>query len=417
MRLPYTLIALLLTASPVFSHFDNIPTVQDLIEQYGHGYVRSNFKYSEDILDKQEHVTNKALLQLKARRDDQLCEYSFYPSFLVSGLYMHERTSISGKFPILSRLPPQHTKGKVGNEVVLNDLLVAGTGTLPWVSLYAEGQYTEIEYPGQHQMQLRKYWVTIGDLKQFPVYATIGRKTLPFGDFSSYAPFTHNHSPHYFWAQSQDPMFSVGYYDYGFNFVGTLLRNTRGRRVINTPKKNGYGNFGLVASQEICFSPEMYGKLGVGFLRGTIYNDPVAHHPPSFGSGKGIYNPVWNVNASFTYKKIDLATEFSQTVKRWPAVSHKVFAVTAQGRYRDQIYCMPTIYSIMFSKGVQGAKGTEWERMVQAVAGFEIKPHQNVRFGLEYLFNQGFVPLIRPKITGDRDVISHTINLGGEFIF
>lgn len=414
MKLRFTSLLIFLLASKALAQ---IPTMEELIEGYGPCWIRSNFEYSEAILDKQEGVTNKGLIQLLAREKGCIETYKIYVSFLVSGLYMHERTNTAGKFPILSRLPPSHTSGKTGNEIVLNDLLISGTATLPWVTFFIEGQMTDVEYPGQREMQLRKYWLNIGDLNQLPFYLTFGRKTVPFGDFRSYAPFTHNHSPHYFWAQSLDPILSLGFYQNGINVVGTLIANGRGRRVLNTPKDSGYENFALKASKEWCIGEDFSATVGGGYLRGSIYDSSVAHHPPADGSNDKRMSPIWNVNAALTYQNIDIAGEFSKTFKKWPAVNHTVHAWSLQGRYRDSICCMPTIYSLMFSRGVQGAAGTEWERMNQLVAGFELKPHENIRFGIEYLFNLGFVPLILPLQTGDRDVKSHTVIIGAEFIF
>lgn len=412
-----TLIPLLVLPLALQAYIIPLPTVEDLINENGQGYVRSNFEHSEKILDKQDYVTDKDLVHLLAKQDCSIQEFALYPSFLFNTIYIHERSNTAGKFPILSRSPPSHKSGKVGNKVFINDLLIAGTATFPWVSGHVEGMYTDIEFDAQENMQLRKYWVMVGDLNKFPMYFTVGRKTVPFGDFRSYAPFTHNHSTHYFWAQSESPIFSLGYYDYGFNFVASLIRNNRGFRVLNTTKKNGYGNFALTAAHHFCLCEDFKAKVGAGFLRGTIYDSLIAYHPPGFTAPGQRISPAWNVNASLTYKEFDIAGEFSQTTRRWPAVMHKVHAWTAQGRYRHQICCMPTIYSLMFSRGVQGVKGTEWERMNQLVAGFEIKPHQNLRFGFEYLFNSGFVPLIMPTAVGDRDVKSHTFLLGGEIIF
>jgi opacity protein-like surface antigen len=55
--------------------------------------------------------------------------------------------------------------------------------------------------------------------------------------------------------------------------------------------------------------------------------------------------------------------------------------------------------------------------MEQTVAGIEYNILPNFDLGFEYLYNKGFVPLIMPRFTGDRDVESHTISTGVKFTF
>ena len=92
-------------------------------------------------------------------------------------------------------------------------------------------------------------------------------------------------------------------------------------------------------------------------------------------------------------------------------------ALTLQGRYRSEILGKPAIWSISASRGEQGSNGTEWERMGQVILGLEVQAYENVTIGAEYLYNEGFVPLILPTITGDRSVTSHTLITGVRVTF
>jgi len=109
--------------------------------------------------------------------------------------------------------------------------------------------------------------------------------------------------------------------------------------------------------------------------------------------------------------------EFSRTVDEWPATDAHVHALTLQGRYRDYIFKMPVTYSLMWSEGVQGEDGDEWEKMIQTVAGIEMGVHPNASIGFEYINNMDFVPLILPRITADDGVVSHTFLAGLKITF
>ncbi len=204
------------------------------------GFVNTDVEYSKKMMERQEHVTDKAVVQLKAAADGTLQPYRLYVGGRAVGTFISEKTNTDGKFPILSRLPPTHSSGDEDSYGVINDITVDATAVLPWVTGFVQGEYTEIEYPIQSQKQIRQYWVTLGDLGKFPLYLTAGKKSVNFGNFDSYAPFTHTHSAHYFWAQSDAPLIEAGYVnDKGTMVSASLIKNDRGIRVLNSPDNDG----------------------------------------------------------------------------------------------------------------------------------------------------------------------------------
>lgn len=373
--------------------------------------------YSQKMFDRQEYVTDKPLQQLISRQNGELQDNKLYVGGRFIGSSMHEHSNTAGKYPILSRLPGQHPRKKSDTKHVINDGSVNATVTLPYVTGFVQGEYTEVEYPGQEQKQVRKYWVTVGDLNKFPVYATFGKNTVAFGDMVSYAPFTHSHNTHYFWAQTDEPSLEIGYYQGGTHIAGTLIKNDRGRRVVNAPNGEGYENFALNASHSFELTDEIKAKIGGGFIRGTIYDSTLAHHPPAAGLPDKEWSPAWNINGTLSYKNVDLQAEYTQTVYEWPATDSMVHALTIQGRYKDDIMGLPTNYSVMLSEGVQGNDGDEWERMRQGVLGIETNLTPNISIGAEYVLNAGFVPLILPRVTADNGVVSHTFIVGTKVTF
>ena len=381
------------------------------------GAIKTDLRYSEEMFDRQDHVTDKIAVALRARQSGALDPQSFYFGGRLVLTHISEKTNTAGKFPILSRLPPTHTSGKSDSYGVLNEASLNATITLPWVTAFAQGEYTEVEYPGQEDLQLRKYWVVVGDLDRTPFYLGVGRKTVNFGNFASYAPFTHSHSSHYFWAQTDNPLIELGYVTDRTQLALSFISEHRGLRVVSSPDNNGgMSNFALNGSHRFDLQNGHSLTVGGGFLRGTIYDSTIAHHPPSTGINRS-WNNAYNLNATFSGSNFDVMAEFTQTADQWPATGHRVSATTLQGRYKSRILGKPAVYSLTASRGVQGAGGTEWERMEQVILGIEVEPTPHVKLGAEYMFNNGFVPLILPTVTGDRSVKSHTFIVGAELTF
>lgn len=381
------------------------------------GVLGTSLAYSETMFDRQDNVTNKVAVALRARQAGALATNRFYVGGRFFGSYIYEDTNTAGKFPILSRLPPSHASGFSDTYGVVNEVSLNATLTMPLVTAYAQGEYTEVAYPGQDDIQLRKLWIAVGDLNRSPFYLAVGRKTVNFGDFASYAPFTHTHSSHYFWALTDDPLIEIGYVTDRTEIAFSLIPEHRGLRVISSPSNDGgYANFALNGSHRIDIGGGMNLKIGAGYLRGTIYDSVIAYHPPNTGINRS-WNGAYNLNATLSGRDFDVMGEFTQTEGIWPATGHKVTAMTLQGRYRSELFGRPSTYSLAASRGVQGAAGTQWEKMDQIILGVEVDAAKHLKLGAEYLFNDGFVPLILPTVVSDAGVTSNTFIIGAKLTF
>lgn len=379
--------------------------------------AQTSLSYSQQMFDRQDDVTGKIALALRAKQSGAVPDTGLTFGGRITGTVIAEETSTAGKFPILSRLPPTHTDGTQDVYSVINDISANVTLTFPGITAFAQAEFTEVAYPGQDDLQLRKYWLTYGDLDRAPYYLTVGRKTVNFGNFASYAPFTHSHSGHYFWAQTDDPLIEVGYVTDRTELALSLIPAHRGLRVISSPENDGaFTNFAVSGRHRFDLNPDTSLTLGAGYLRGTIYDSVIAHHPPDEGVDRD-WNGAWNVHATLSGARYDVMAEFTRTEEMWPATGHHVSALTVQGRLHDELFARPVIYSLSLSRGVQGATGTDWEKMDQAILGIEWAATDNIRLGAEYMFNDGFVPLITPTILGDRSVQSHTVIVGVEMTF
>lgn len=376
-----------------------------------------NTDYNKKMFDRQNFVTTKMTDQLAARASGELQDGKLYLGARFSGSLVGEYTNQAGRFPILSQLPPNHPNKTFDRKTVLNDLSFNATLTLPWVTGFVQGEYTEVFYPGQQPWQARKWHFIVGDLKQFPVYAFVGKGTVDFGDMRSYSPFTHSVNTHYFWAQSDDPMVGLGYMQDGWRASATLLHNGRGLRVIDSPRDGAYDNFALNVEKTHQIDEKTSVKAGLGYLNSTIYNHVIAHHPPANGGKGSARNGAIDANLAFTYDKFDVALEHTRTLQKWPATDYPVSATTLQGRYRTSIYSMPTRFYAQAGLGKQGASGTNWERMSVLLAGAEVDLTRNISLGAEIMHHEGFVPLITPKILGRRDVKANTFLSGAKVTF
>ena len=377
--------------------------------------------YSDKILDWQWHVTEKAVAPLEGVASGELTPGKLYVSALARGSANMEHTNIIGKFPLLGQFPTDHKKQKRAGAWILNNAHL-GLTLVPtsWLTGFVEAIYTDLTYPGQENFQLRKAFVSIGDLKLFPIYASFGKNTVDFGDMRAFNPFVHTMTAHYFNAQTEDGQFLLGFKQDGWHVTATAFGGGRQLRVADSDHERGtIGNYALNASKTFEFGDGIRIKLGGGYLDSTIYNTPVAHHTSRdiSSSGPRIRNGAWDVNGMVSYRGFDLQAEYTQTTTKWPAADSPVSAMTIQARYTTELMGWTSVLSAGFSRGQQGKDGTPWHEMRQWVAGLEIKPHKQVSLAAEYVHSSDFVPLVRIQQSADPRVKSDTWTLGARMHF
>ncbi len=382
--------------------------------------VRTAPDYSDKLLNWQNDVTGKALKQLEAKQQGVLQSGNLYLGGMFKGSLMGEWTNTEDKFAILSRFPDQHS-GSSGSRFVINNAALSATASMhDWVDATVILDYSETEYGSGNEFDMRKVYLTVGNLNESPFYATFGRQTVDFGDHDSFNPFTHSMNNHYFRVEADDPVLSVGYANpYGTHVVATAINGGRQDRVANHPDTNHIKNFAVNASQRFDFASDANLRVGAGYLHSTIYDAPTPHHLVAEidPTEDRIRNGAWNVHAELTYNNLVLMGEFTRTMKDWLATNHKVSALTLQGEYFFHNWDRPASIAAVYSRGEQGADGTEWERMEQIILGYETELMPEFYVGAEYVFNKGFVPLINILNASDRDVENHSIVMGGRYIF
>tara|TARA_R110002096_G_scaffold433667_6_gene652997 strand:- start:1699 stop:3018 length:1320 start_codon:yes stop_codon:yes gene_type:complete len=392
------------------------------------GPIAFNTEYSKKIVNWQQYVTEKPYHILQQTKLGGVKSNALTVSGAVWGTWMHEQTNVAGKFPILSRFPDQH--GSVDTEAdrwILNNAALALTGRVgDWVTLFAQGEFSDIEFIGQDQYQVRKALVMIGNLEKFPLYTYFGRNTVDFGFFDAYNPFTHSVNNHSFRVDSDDPILAIGYapqFIEGLNFVATAIPGGRHLRVADSDGSGQFDNYAANLTYRAIVNDDTAIRVGAGWLNSTIYNTEFPHHPgPSHGFSLGnattdIKNGAWDVNAELRWRKFSIAGEFTTTQESWPSTGERVTALTGQFAYDFDLFGKPTRFSYVYGVNYLGPDDTEYEQLKQIAVGLETEICPNFQLGIEYVRNSAFVPLIAITQASDASVRTDTVIAGGKLTF
>ncbi|MBW1849431.1 MAG: LbtU family siderophore porin [Promethearchaeota archaeon] len=380
-----------------------------------------DIRYTNTILDWQQDVTEKPLDMLLWAKEGKIKANDFIFSTAFWGSLMFEQSNVAGKFPILSRFPSQHdnTSKKAEEQVINNFALGLSLRVLDWLTVYAQREFTEIEFIGQEAWQWRKGYVMLGNLEKFPFYAYYGRNTVDFGWLDAYNPFTHSVPNHFYRIDSDDPVIGLGFYKEGLHMIGTLIPSGRHLRTADTEDDNGWDNGSFLASYEKSISDDFSFKLGTGYLHSTIYNRDIAHHPGFNLSASKIIkrNGAWDAFLEFHWKQLRLGGEFISTLRKWPTTKHRVQALNVQIAYDLEIFTIPTSLSVVYGRGEQGPSRSAYEKLEQIVAGIEIRPIENIAIAFEYVRNNDFVPLAVITLASDKEVSTNTFIAGIKISF
>jgi hypothetical protein len=368
---------------------------------------------TDKMLDWQDHVTDKTMVLLNARKDGTLCNNKLTIGTMFKASLMAEKAEKDGKFSILSRFPGG-ADGKSLSRFVINNASVSVTATpTTWLTGYAQLEYTEIEFPGQDSLQARKAFIVAGNLDKSPVYGFLGRKTIDWGNFETYSPFTHSVGNHFWRADSDGPVAGIGYEKNGLNIVATAINGGRHLRVADTPEEGEINNFAIKASKKFNVSDTVSATVGAGYLHGTIYNASLAHHPHNndLATDKKRTAAV-NGYATLSSPKFDANIEYTEMNDKWVATNEKVSSLDIQGRYKTFIKNKPTVFSLSYGLGKVGPADTNFEKLEQYIAGVEMNVTPNISLGAEYVRNNGFIPLINVTQVSDKDADSDSLILG-----
>lgn len=395
--------------------------------------ISTSIDYSSDTIDYDNYITSKAAVQLRHKQEGNLPENKLIISGLVKYSYLRERTDTSDAFPILTRFP-NHASGTTAESGFLDNLALGLTyAPTNWLTLYGQLEYHENIFETQNNLQLRKAYAIIGNLDASPFYAAIGRKTVNFGDFDQFNPFTHSVSNHFFRTESDGPIAELGYVSDTFEFTATAISGGRHLRVADTAGDGHLNNFALDGRLNIPVANGAKVQLAASYLHGTIYNHTLPHHPgpelacPVMPGQQGVpvcrgRNAAYDIRAAYYSDTFDAQLEYTSTLDPWPATNAKVETITAQARYKTELMGKKTHFSAAYSKAnigpfsMGGPGAPIFDSLDSTTVGIEVYMNDNFSVAAEYSRNNGFAPLVNVT-TSSRDVQSEQFAVGARLVF
>jgi len=426
------------------------------------GVVRTSVKHSEKMLDWQENTTGKSLTLLANKQNGVLAPNSLTIGGGMKAGYMWQTTSDAGLFPILSRFPDFTASTETSSGVfAINNAALAFTGTFgDWTSFYLQPEYSETEFFGQSEFQLRKAFVVFGNLDKTPFYAAFGRKTIDFGNFDGYNAFTQTEAQHYFWAVSDQPVLELGYYNNGLKLSATAFSGGRQLRLgyAGAENENKVANFAASIEKEFILGNGGSFTLGTSYIHDTIYrNNYTAHTFGLIGSGTPPANFIEYRNgavdafAEYNSPAFDLMFEYTTSLEPWGAaipqdangIVDPAYIINVAGSPNDidnisfdqrlEVYVAQARFKPMMPNGRRmaiaavgswgnvgddfvgvgiGGQPTTWKNNQQHALSVEYPVNDYLDFGVEYVYNKGFIPFVGPQLVSNDDVTAHAVNVG-----
>lgn len=401
-------------------------------------------RVADAVFDFQEGTTDDAAELLQLRRAGAFEGRGFIVSAALRGNLTYEQTSEAGKFPLLSRLPNTTDADEQASFFTLQNASLGITASAhDWVTLHGTYQYSETEYAGdQDELQLRQAYAVIGNLNQSPVYAAIGRKTIDFGEFATFSPFTQSVGQHFYQAQSDEPVVEIGYLRGGLRASATVINGGRQLRVADAGQAGDIANFALKLKNAFDLGP--YGTMvaSASYLNDTIYRNNFTAHTAAALGRAGPPNapafpdfPVERKNGAVSlgleyYSDVfDLAGEYIRSERPWVATSfdgvtgaknldnRALQAITASARLKGYWGDKPSALSATFSRGIIGPEDTEFDFTDQHSLGYELALTEAITLGSEIVYNRGFQPFVGVQDFADADVQSLATLFGIEARF
>lgn len=378
-------------------------------------YIKFNPEYSRIMLNENTTLINrKQLYLLQSRESGFIDSHSFYIGARAIGLLDYQTSNVNNKFGWLMRHPTANNHiGKDVSEAVLHSVQIGVTGTvLPWMTIYANLLYDPEQSFGmgtitsltRNQVQLRKGYILLGNLKAFPIYVTLGKFQSPFGLTDTVNPFSSAVVWHVFAGLAYG--IKVSYYQYGLNISAELAQGGAQFRAMNTSVggtavPSRLNNFVADINYDWFFHPGVDWLIGASWLRGSAYCQgfPVTHFTACSSN-----NPAYDVYTRLNWLRLTILGEFAETTKVWPGTfnpqpplnvfpASKVRAFDVGAKYRIPIAHRVYALSASFGEFITGPKGAPWHDQQQIVAGLSTLFCKSILVFAEYVRVNGFVPL------------------------
>lgn len=378
------------------------------------GFVGFNSPLSYKMLDPTTAGKSKPLTLLESKRDG-----TSGPGLIIGGaltaLADYQTTKYRAEVGYLMR-HPENQFGKSASEFILHSAQLGVTANItPWLSGFAELLWDPSQSFGsgtitslaRNEVQVRKGYLLIGDLKQTPFYGMIGKIESPFGQTDTVSPFSLSTSWHTFSGLSYGAL--VGYSKDGLNIAAEAVQGGAEFRGLNTPVDttnvpSKVNNFVVDANYRVQLDGARRSVMfGASYEHGSPYclEFPIAH----FSTCK-TNNPAYGFYGEVKFDDLKFKGAFNQTTKVWPGTfnpnaplnvfpASKVtsFDIGAQYQTPPVLFGKPVIISAEFSKFIAGPSGAPWESQSQFVTGLAYYPTPTVKLFIEDIAILGYAPL------------------------
>lgn len=377
--------------------------------------IQSEFSY---LMMEQNQNLRKTTILLEQRKKGALKNQSLTLGASLISIVDYQKSNTANKFGYLMRHPTSANQvGKEVSEVVIHSFQLSATiAVKDWITAYADilycpeqsfgaGTITDL---GRNQLQLRKGFVVLGDLRSFPLYVSIGKMDVNFGQTGSVNPFSNSSLWHAFGCLGYGG--EVGFNKWGFNASFTAVQGGAQFRALQTVVGDSsnvpsvVNNFTADVNQTFrTKDDEFLFQLGASYLHGSSYSHefPVKHFDPTKSN-----NPAWAIYArTKILNQLTMMAGYVETVNVWPGTHNpnppldiyaasKVSSIDAGMKY-DLNPDGKTIFSLSseWSNFKSGPKGAPWERQNQFIAGINALVNKSSRLFIEYFNTAGYTPL------------------------
>jgi hypothetical protein len=375
-----------------------------------------NSPFSYRMLEPTQNIRKVSIL-MEEKESGNLDDSKLIIGTSLIAIADYQNSNIDSKFAYLMRHPTSNNQiGKVVTEAVIHSFQVSLTGNVTsWLSSHAEilynpeqsfgtGLITDLE---RNQLQLRKGFVVVGDLRKFPVYGAIGKMDSPFGQMGSVSPFTNSTMWHAFGGLCYGAQVSFKKWNIHATFMaaqgGAQFRamSTIVGDTTNVPSL--VNNLVADINYTIPFTDDISFNFGGSYLLGSTYNHafPVKHFEPGVDN-----NPAVTTYGMFNYKdRIIVKASYAKTLKVWEGTHNPTPPLNIYEAFRVSSFDAGASYlfnpsknveytaSFEFSDFVAGPHGAPWERQNQYILGFSALIKQSSKLFVEGFFTEGYAPL------------------------
>lgn len=379
------------------------------------GVVRFNPELSYGLLNPTTNINRKQLYLLGQKQRGNIAENSLYIGGSVTAFLDFWNSNTDDKFGYLMRHPTSNNQiGDMVTEAGIHSAQLSFLASLgEWVTAYSEFLYDPQQSFGagditdltRNQIQLRKGYVTLGNLDKTPFYLSVGKMATPFALTDTVNPFSASSSWHAFGGLAYGAL--LGYSKEGLNVSAELVQGGSQFRAVNVPV-NGttvpskLNNYVIDANYTFTLDgANNRAMVGASYERGSAYCQgfPVIHFNPCEKE-----NPAWAVYGTLNVGPFKFIGEYIQTTNVWPGTfnpvppldafpASKVTSFTLGGKYGTFFYDKKLDLSFEYSAFISGPDGSPWERQNQLVFGAAYFLTDSVKLFGEGILVQGYTPL------------------------